>query len=128
MKAKRICEEEISELKISSLPTRPTAPSSLGGRGFNSRQMKEAFDRLPLLLVERFNLLIEDIEAEGEGCLADAIKTGFYDGHSLNDLFDDFKNGKILTHLQTSEGSLESQLAQIKARLTALEGGGVENE
>jgi hypothetical protein len=56
--------------KISSLPTRPTAPTAFGGKGYSATEMKEAFDRLPLYVAERLNSLIDDIES---GSLADLI-------------------------------------------------------
>lgn len=121
MKSKIITEEEISPLKISSLPTRPTAPSSFGGRGYTSAEMKAAFDRLPLFIIERFNALIADIEAVGEGSLASSIMTGFAQGHSLCDLFSEIKSGEILSTIPTGDGSLASELAVIKERLSRLE-------
>lgn len=121
MKSKIITEEEISPLKISSLPTRPTAPSSFGGRGYTSAEMKAAFDRLPLFIIERFNALIADIEAVGEGSLASSIMTGFAEGHSLCDLFSEIKSGEILSTIPTGDSSLASELAVIKERLSRLE-------
>jgi hypothetical protein len=70
MNTKKITESEIEELKISSLPTRPTAPTAFGGKGYSATEMKEAFDRLPLYVAERLNSLIDDIES---GSLADLI-------------------------------------------------------
>ena len=62
MNTQKITDSEISELKISSLPSRPTAPPSFGGRGYTAKEMKEAFDRLPLFIIERLNSLIDDVE------------------------------------------------------------------
>ena len=61
MKSVKITENDIKNLKISSLPSRPTAPVANGGSGFTSNQMKAAFDRLPLYLVEKINGIIDDI-------------------------------------------------------------------
>ena len=44
MKATKITDNEISDKLISSLPSRPTAPASFGGRGFSANEMKAAFD------------------------------------------------------------------------------------
>ena len=79
MKAKKILDAEIDDLKISSLPTRPTAPTSFGGKGYTTSEMKEAFDRLPLYIIERFNELIDDIES---GAVLENIKV---DGTPLTD-------------------------------------------
>ena len=70
MTAKKILEGEIENLKISSLPTRPTAPIAFGGKGYTTKEMKEAFDRLPLLVIERYKSLLNDIS---DGSLAEEI-------------------------------------------------------
>ena len=44
MKASKILNEQIKNLKVASLPSRPTAPTSFGGRGYTANQVKEAFD------------------------------------------------------------------------------------
>ena len=123
MKAKKITSEEIDSLKVSSLPTRPNTPSSLGGRGYGPGDMKAAFDKLPMLLCERLNLLLGDIEAVGEGSLADAIQTGIDEDYTLCDLFDGIKDGKILDKISVEGRSLTLLLTEIIARLDALEGG-----
>ncbi len=61
MTTQKIKNEEIEDMKISSLPTRPNASSAFGGKGYNSSEMKAAFDKLPLFIIERFNKLIDDI-------------------------------------------------------------------
>lgn len=121
MKATKILESEIKEIKISSLPTRPTAPASAGGRGYSSEQMKAAFDLLPLFIIERFNLLIEDIGRVGKDSLAAEIKTGISECQSLNDLFLDIQNGNMLSYLNAGDCSLAMLLADIQERLTRLE-------
>lgn len=57
----KILPSEIADIKISSLPTRPTAPTSFGGKGYTASDMKAAFDRLPLFIIERLNALIDDV-------------------------------------------------------------------
>ena len=121
MRTEKITEEAIKEMKISSLPTRPTAPSSLGGRGFSPEQMKAAFDRLPLFIIERFNLLIDDICSSGKESLSGAIMTGIYEGHSLFDLFSDIKSGRVAEYLSLGGGSLALEIARINERLSRLE-------
>lgn len=122
MKTTKITQNEIRSLKVSSLPTRPTAPAHLGGRGYTAEEMKAAFDRLPIYIIERFNQLIEDIYAVGEESLAGAIKTGILEGQSLSTLFCDLKSGKALSYIGAGDSTLAEELASIRARLTKLEG------
>ena len=61
MRSKRITEDEIKDMLISSLPTRPTAPEEFGGKGYTAAGLKAVFDALPLLLVDSFNLLLDDL-------------------------------------------------------------------
>jgi hypothetical protein len=121
MKAKRILAEEVASMTVSSLPARPTAPREAGGRGYSAAEMRAAFDRLPLYIIERFNRLIEDIEAVGEGSLAASVRTGITELHTLTDLFDDIVNGRLASYLTVGDASLEYTLAQIQMRLDELE-------
>ena len=122
MNASKILTEEISAMTVSSLPTRPTAPTALGGRGYSSAEMKSAFDRLPLFIIERYNALIEDIMRVGEDSLAAAIQTSIYEGHTLSNMFSDIKNGSFASYLAVDDRSLTTYLADITVRLEALEG------
>ena len=107
-----------------TLPKRPTAPVAYGGRGYTAQEMKAAFDKLPLLLVDRFNSLLTDIEATGEEGISGSIKTGLATGHTLADLFCDITNGNLSSYLTVGDKalierilSLEEELAEIKAML-----------
>ena len=60
-----ITERELSVNGVVSLPTRPGASREFGGRSYTPTQLKEAFDRLPRLIAERYNQLLHAIE-EGE--------------------------------------------------------------
>ena len=118
MKAKKILQTEIEPISVSALPTRPTAPVALGGGGYSSRELKEAFDKLPLLIAERFNALLDDIE---NGELADTIKTGMKTGHTLKDLFADFKNGNIASYIRINGETLAAQIAMLNLRISRME-------
>ena len=122
MNATRITEEEISALSVASLPTHPTSPTAFGGGGYTAAEMKSAFDRLPLLLAERYNSLLEDAEALGEGSLAASIPTGIAEEHTLADLFSDVKNGNLASYLTVGEESLYSVINRL---LLAVFGEGV---
>ena len=116
MNTKKITDAEIAPLKIASLPTRPTAPTAFGGKGYTSTQMKEAFDKLSLLIIERFNSLLDEISSI-DGIAAD-IKTGFNDTHTLKDLFGEIKSGEFAAYLTVSEATLASEIAAIKLELS----------
>lgn len=122
MNTTKILTEQIRDLTVSSLPTRPTAPTSLGGRGFSPSEMKEAFDRLPLFIAERLNSLIGEIRGE-DGTVTDAIPTGLKDGHTLSDLFADVESGELASYLKVLGKSLAVQIGDILERLDKLDGG-----
>lgn len=113
MNATRITEEEISALSVASLPTHPTSPAAFGGGGYTAADMNPAFDRLPILLAERYNSLLEDAEALGEGSLAASIPTGISEEHTLANLFSDVKNGNLASHLTVGEESLYSVINRL---------------
>lgn len=118
MKSQKILESEIQDLRVSSLPTKPTAPASMGGRGYGSKEMKEAFDKLPLFIIERFNALIDDITGQGENSVSAAIPTGLKEGHSLSDMFSDVTSGEFGTYCQILGESLISHIIGIRAELS----------
>ena len=123
MNTTKIPTEEISDLTVSSLPTRPTAPASLGGRGYTSAELKQAFDRLPLFIIDRLNLLIDDLRGEGGGSVSDVIPTKITEDHKLSDMFEDVINGNFSSYLNVLNKSLSVHIAEILERLSILEGG-----
>ena len=120
MKAKKIQNSDIEHILISSLPTHPTAPRSLGGRGYNASEMKEAFDKLPLYIIEHYNALIGDVHSFGENSLASAVPSGIKDGHTLHNLFEDIKSGELAAYFGILGKSLLSHLITIYAEIDAL--------
>jgi hypothetical protein len=121
MRSKKILNSEIESRRVASLPTRPTAPSAFGGAGMTSTQLKEAFDSLSLLIIERFNLLIGDVTQTGEDSLSGAVPTGISAEHTLADLFADIKNGTFASYLSVGDRSLESTLLSFEERIKKLE-------
>jgi hypothetical protein len=121
MRSKKILNSEIESRRVASLPTRPTAPSAFGGAGMTSTQLKEAFDSLSLLIIERFNLLIGDVTQTGEDSLSGAVPTGISAEHTLADLFADIKNGTFASYLSVGDRSLESTLLSLAERIKKLE-------
>ena len=120
MNTKKIIPSETDELRISSLPSRPTAPASFGGRGYTASQMKAAFDRLPLFIIERFNSLLDDIASYSEGSLAAEIPTGILDGHTLYDLFSDICSGAIANYLYIGASTLGEYVSKTDESIRAL--------
>lgn len=120
MKAKKILNSDIEHIMISSLPTHPTAPRAYGGMGFGATEMKEAFDKLPLYIVEEYNKLISDVRNFGEDSLAAAIPTGIKDGHNLHNLFEDVKSGELAAYFGILGKSLLSHLITIYAEIDKL--------
>jgi len=121
MKATKITNADIAPLRLTSLPSRPTAPKAYGGLGYTAAQMKAAFDAFPMFLANKFNALMTDITATGENSMAAAMKTGISSGHTLNDMFLDVKNGGFASYLDVGGRSLLAALAELETRLAALE-------
>ena len=120
MKAKKILNSDIAHILISSLPSNPTAPRALGGRGYSAAEMKKAFDKLPLYIIEEYNKLLCDIESFGENSLASAIPTGIKEEHTLHNLFEDIETGELAAYFGILGKSLLSHLISIYAELDEL--------
>ena len=108
MNSTKITDAEIDGLTVSSLPTRPASPTAFGGAGYTASELKAVFDRLPLLLVERFNSLLDDVESCGEGSLAASVPTGIRETHTLADLFSDIENGNLASYMMIGNHTLFS--------------------
>lgn len=113
MNTTKITDSAIENLKVASLPTRPTAPAAFGGRGYTASEMKAAFDRLPLYIIARFNSLLDDLVGEEEGSLAASLPTGIREGQSLAGLFSDLKSGEISSYLPVGKTTLAATLAAL---------------
>lgn len=121
MQAKKILNQDVRGLLISSLPTRPTAPRSQGGKGYGVSEMKAAFDKLPLYIIERYNELISDVTRSGDDSLAAAIPSGIKDGHSLYALFEDVRTGELATYFSFLGKSLLSHIITLYAEIGKLQ-------
>ena len=120
MKATKITDGEISDMRVSSLPTRPTAPTAFGGKGYTAQELKAAFDRLPLYIIEKYNELIDDISGTEDGSILDAVKTGISDDHALSDFFTDLKNGNLLAYTAAPEGTLAEYLLSLRTDINKI--------
>lgn len=87
-----ITENEITPRLVASMPTRPTAPVAFGGKGYTAKDMKDAFDALSLLIIERFNALILDIR---EGRICEAVPTGLEGLSTLAELISGIESGAL---------------------------------
>ena len=114
MLSKKIEKNEYEDLSVSSLPTRPTASSAFGGLGFSSAEMKAAFDKLPLFIIEKLNLLIEDLVSSGNGSAVGGFATGIKDGHTLADLFSDVRSGHFAEYLTVNGDALTLRLLKLE--------------
>lgn len=130
MKTKRISDGEITPLKISSLPSRPTLPTQYGGRGYSASDMKEAFDALPLLIAQRLNSLIDDISADFDASIATEIHTGSDSLPTLSDIFRGIESGELAESIKLSDQKslaftlleLSNEIEKIKSHLNISEG------
>jgi hypothetical protein len=120
MNTSKILDSEISGLKVASLPTRPTAPQNFGGKGYTAAQMKAAFDKLPLFIIDRFNMLLDDIVSNENNSLAAAIPTGISEGHTLRSLFLDILAGEFAKYLSVGEESLSDMKERIGEALQSI--------
>ena len=123
MTTKKIQTSEINASSVASLPDHPCADKAYGGSGFTPQQMKAAFDRLAILAIERLNSLIDDIEGEGEGSVAESIKTGIRSGHTLEDFFFDLTNGTLASYLTVGDTTLAEKLSAIEVDIKNLKSG-----
>ena len=111
MKAKAVTEAEMAPLRVSSLPTRPTAPAAFGGKGYTAKDMKEAFDRLPELAIERINDLIDDV---GSGELAKSLATGITAAPTLAKLLSDLESGSLASYMGVFGTTLAAYLSKLR--------------
>lgn len=117
MKASKITEAEMEPLKIASLPTRPTAPSAFGGRGYTATEMKAAFDRLPCLIAERFNALIDDLTGTD---IADVMPTGISGLATLSALYAGIEDGTLASKIRIGDVTLTAMLTEMQESIDRL--------
>ena len=120
MKTTKITESELAAKGVTSLPTRPNAPTAFGGTGLTAAELKAAFDALPILIAERLNLLIDDISAEHGAGITSLIRTGIDTSHTLKELLDDIKGGAFITYLRAPDGSVADYLLSLREDVNKL--------
>jgi hypothetical protein len=85
--------------------------------GYGAQEMKAAFDKLPLKIIEHFNALISDVESLGDNSLAAAMPTGIKDEHTLYTLFEDIRTGELAAYFSILGKSLLAHLISIYSEL-----------
>ena len=120
MQSRKIELNEIEDMKISNLPTRPTASVALGGKGYTASEMKEAFDKLPLFIFEKLNLLIEDLTKEGDESYVGSHPTGIREGHTLAELLADILSGSFAEYLMINGTPLSEVLFTLRDNIDEL--------
>ncbi|MBP3437227.1 MAG: hypothetical protein J6K61_04915 [Clostridia bacterium] len=121
----KILNTEIQENAVSSLASRPSSPSLYGGNMLSAKELRAAFDKLPLLLASRFNSLLDalGLYTDETTCerLAALVATELFEGHSLADLFADISSGRFSSYLSINgEQSLTEILSLCQEEITSL--------
>ena len=117
-----IFPEEYEDIKVSSLPSNPTANTAHGGLGYNAIQMKAAFDALPVFIIERFNRLVNDITARADVSISADMRTEIPEAPKLSDVFEDIKDGQLASYLMVGDDSLATHIAKIWELLNIIKG------
>ena len=120
MKTTKITATEQNERTVASLPTHPTA-ESYQGAAMTPTELKQSFDRLPLLLTERFNALLDDIAATPSESISTIIKTGI-SNRTLYNMFVDITSGSFASYMKVNGKSLYEEINNIKEAIRELGG------
>jgi hypothetical protein len=120
MSAQKITVSEINERLIENLPTRPNAPTSMGGKGYSAKELKAAFDSLPRLIAERYNELIDDLTNPEGSEIINGVKTGPSETDTLGAFLESVKNGSFLENVMLDGEVLIYYLRSLRSELEAL--------
>ena len=90
MSLRKITEDEVRALWVQRLSDTPNRGGKFGTAGLSAREVKAAYDALPLRIVEAFNELVDTVE---EGRLAELIPAA--EGRSLAAFFRDVTSGEL---------------------------------
>ena len=107
MSLRKITEDEVRALWVQRLSDTPNRGGKFGTAGLSAREVKAAYDALPLRIVEAFNELVDTVE---EGRLAELIPAA--EGRSLAAFFRDVTSGELAAYL-TADGA--RSLAELAA-------------
>ena len=128
MSIRKITEEEILTYGVKHLSTRPNTPSLYEGKPLSAEELKDAFDKLPRLIAERFNDLLTATGLFGENAdacydsFAEVIETKLSPSHSLAQFFEDVKNGTLSSYLTLPDDEkLADAISSMKSEILALQ-------
>lgn len=93
----KITQQEIAERAVSTMAIRPNDRSSYGAGGMSPAEVRARFDALVLLVIERFNALLDEI---GEG----GIGSGESD-EAIGKLTRDISSGELAGYMQVYDES-----------------------
>ena len=116
----KIKQETVETLGVRALPTSPTAPGAMGG-GYSADEMKLAFDRLAVHVIEQYNLLIDTIHRDPDSSVLAEISTGISDGHTLADLVRDITSGNFAAYMTLGNQSILEAISELSAKVRAIE-------
>lgn len=93
----KITQQEIAERAVSTMAIRPNDRSSYGAGGMSPAEVKARFDALVLLVIERFNALLDEI---GEGGLGSDESED-----AIEKLTQDISSGELAGYMQVYDES-----------------------
>ena len=99
------------------MAVRPNDRSSYGSGGLTAAQVKERFDALSLLLIARYNALIDSVRGHYENGISAEIQTSIED-KTLEDIFRDIESGAFAGYLKSYSGS--GELSDLQSILNEL--------
>ena len=113
---KIISDSEIAQNSVSSLPTRPNAPTSMGGAGLSSPALRARFDALAMLAINKINAILKSLNGEEDATpFAKYIQTTLENGeggtYTLYDVLEWLQSNDFAEKIILSEDG-EYTLAQ----------------
>ena len=98
-----------------SLADRPSSASLYGSGGLTPKEIKAAYDKLPKLIADHYNALIDAVH---NGDFIKELKTFIQEEHTLYDLINDISSGAMASYLRFAEGgSLDDFYADTSKRI-----------
>lgn len=123
----KILQEDIEAGKIANLSTRPTDSRTLGGDGLTPKQLREKYDELPLLAINKINEILTAIDG-GSATVDDIltmIKTPIPNGEdeykTLYEVLEDVISGAFSMYQVVGENTLVNIIDGLNTIVSALD-------